>query len=727
MPVNFFRESSLILLSFALSCLALGQSATQFASSEAGIEVGFDPTPVEIPTVSKATPRPVTSMDLLSLRDFHGLQISPDGRFVTFVLGQAVYETNSYRSALFVIGTAKSSRPVCLGTAGEPRWDVINQWTPEDPQWSPDSRYIYRTMKAAGSWQVWRWDREGGVPVQISKASRDVQSFFLSPDGRSLLMMLATPSTLDKKKLAEDGILYDGRFEVTAQPILDRMAATPGGESEAWLQNLETGNAHKATEAEVSELSFASDTMHDPLGTSFRKVFTQKEIDEQEILSFAISPDRKKVAYTRNVANSSEAEWRTFPLLVRSSEGGAPTTLTSWPVFDGQYWWSSDSKEIYFTEDDDANPNDPHKTKLMAVAATGGKPRLVLESHGLLWSYSADQSGRLATCIFEDNTTPSSLMLADLSTGALRTLVDVNPEVQNLQIGPATRIDVANKTGQPFWGRLVLPLGYEPGKRYPLVITTYTDWDDFLRGGTGDEYPIYVFAANGFAVLNFNMLVQTRTFKPGDFDRTLRIYQGPLEAVEAAITKLSAMGIVDSSRVAITGLSGGAVLTNYAISHTDLFRAAIDSGKASFDPIMYYLESDDGRAGMMTDWFNLGRPEGEMLARYQKISLTLNASSVHNSLLINAAEGEYLFDMQRVTTLRELKKPVEMYIYANERHEKNQPKHRYAIYQRNVDWLNFWLRNQEDSNPGKADQYKRWHELRQLDEKDRQPALAQKR
>ena len=104
-------------------------------------------------------------------------------------------------------------------------------------------------------------------------------------------------------------------------------------------------------------------------------------------------------------------------------------------------------------------------------------------------------------------------MLADLSTGELRTLVDVNPEVQNLQIGPATRIDVADKTGQPFWGHLVLPLGYEPGKRYPLVITTYADWDGFLRGGTGDEYPIYVFAANGFAVLNFNMLVQTRTFK----------------------------------------------------------------------------------------------------------------------------------------------------------------------------------------------------------------------
>jgi dipeptidyl aminopeptidase/acylaminoacyl peptidase len=666
-------------------------------------------------------------MDLLTLRDFHGLQISPDGRSVAFVLGQAVYATNSYRSALFLIGTEKGSRPVCLGTAGEPRWDDINQWTPEDPQWSPESRYIYRTMKAAGSWQVWRWDREGGAPVQISKAKHDVQSFFLSPDGKSLLMMLTTPSAVDLKKLAEDGILYDGKFEARPQPILDRIAETPGGESEAWLQDLQTGNAHKASESEIAELSFASDTQHDPLGTTFRRNFTQKEIDDLQILSFATSPDRKKVAYARVVTNSSEAEWRTFPLLVRSSEGGAPTMLTSWPVFYGQYWWSPDSKEIYFTEDADANPNDPHKAKLMAVAITGGKQRLVLESHGLLWSYSPDRSGHLAVCIFEDNATPASLMLADLSTGALHMLADVNPEVQNLQIGPATRIDVADKTGQPYFGHLVLPLGYEPGKRYPLVITTYVDYDGFLRGGTGDEYPIHVFAANGFAVLNFNALGQVRTAKPGDFGRTLRLYQGPLEAIEAAITKLSDMGIVDSSRVAITGLSGGAIITNYAISHTNLFRSAIDSGNGTFDPIMYYLTTDADRSGGLINWLNLGRPEGDMLASYQKISLTLNASSVHTPLLINVADGEYLFDMQRVTTLRDLKKPVEMYIYPGERHEKNQPRHRYAIYQRNVDWLNFWLRDQEDSDPAKADQYKRWHELRQLEEKDRQTALARKR
>ena len=103
-----------------------------------------------------------------------------------------------------------------------------------------------------------------------------------------------------------------------------------------------------------------------------------------------------------------------------------------------------------------------------------------------------------------------------------------------------------------------------------------------------------------------------------------------------------------------------------------------------------------------------------MLARYKKASVALNASSVGTPLLINASDAEYVRDMQRVTTLRTLKKPVEMFIYTDERHEKNQPRHRYAIYQRNVDWLNFWLRDKEDPDPAKAEQYKRWRELRKL-------------
>jgi dipeptidyl aminopeptidase/acylaminoacyl peptidase len=715
------RSAFLIVLLTLLSCVTSAQSKEELSGSRAGIDVGFDPTRVEIPRVQKTPPRPVTCMDLLTLRDVSGMQISPDGRYVAFVLRQAVYDTNSYRTGMFVISTAKGSLPVSLGTAGPPRWDDTNQWVRENPQWSPDDEYIYHTMKTSGLWQVWRWKREGGAPEQVTHAQQNVQNFFLSTNGTKLLMMLETPSTINRKRLAEEGILYDGSFAATGLPILDVVTSTPGGENQPWIVDLSNDKVHKAIEAEVAEMNIGADANEDPLGTMMRKIFTQKEIDDQQILSFAVSPDYKMVAYTGMANDPTQSQWITHPLLVRPLAGGPSVTVATWPEDPELFWWGSDSREVYFTNYGNSSPDDPLKTKLMAVSAHGGKPRLVLESPFFHWLYSVDHSNRFAAFIREDSTTAPELALADLSTGEMRLLAVLNPEVQNLQITPARRIDVSDQQSKHFWGHYVLPLGYQPGKRYPLVITTYADYDGFLRGAVGDEYPIHVFAANGFVVLNFNGVIQEPSTKPDNFDSTLRLWQGPLEALESAVTKLSDMGIVDRSRVAITGLSFGAIQVNYDISHSDLFRAAIDSGgPGSWDPILYYLAGDTLRDGLP----NLGLPEGDMLARYKKVSGALNASSIHTPLLINSSDEEYIWAMQRLNTLRALKKPVEMFIYPDERHEKNQPKHRYSIYKSNVDWLNFWLNGKEDPDPAKAEQYKRWHELRKLDEKDRQSAVA---
>ena len=74
--------------------------------------------------------------------------------------------------------------------------------------------------------------------------------------------------------------------------------------------------------------------------------------------------------------------------------------------------------------------------------------------------------------------------------------------------------------------------------------------------------------------------------------------------------------------------------------------------------------------------------------------------------------------MQLITALRESDKPVEMFIYAGELRLKNQPKHRYEIYERNVDWFNFWLKDKQDLDPAKAEQYTRWQGLREMSEKE---------
>jgi len=714
--VSYSRKiGSWFLLVIALQC---------FASAQTGIDPGFDSEPVEIADVAKAAPRPVTSMDLLTLRDIRGLQISPDGKYVAFVLIQAVYETNHYRSGMFVISTEKGSKPISLGTAGSGRWDEGNEWLPENPVWSLDSRYVYRAMKSNGSFQVWRWDREGGAPIQVTHSQHDLQTVSLSPDGGRLVLTLEAPSGVDRKKLSEQGILYDGSFDATGQSIIDRLATTPGAERETWIQDLANGNSHKATIEEQRELTVSADATVVPDLDLSGQIFTKKEIEEQKIYSYNVSPDRKKVAYWRIADDASQSQFRTYPLLVKLTDGGSPVTLTTWPYYPGEYWWSPDSKQIYFTEDNGNHPDDPNTTRIMTAAASGGEARPVLDSADVFSQYSTDKSRRLLACFRENSTTPPEVALADLSTGEVRTLVNVNPDWQNLQISPAKRIDVLDKRGQRFWGHLVLPLGYQPGKRYPLIITTYVDGAGFLRGGVGDEYPIQVFAAHGFAVLNFNAIGRDRNATSGSFDRTILQWQAPTEALEAAIAKLAEEGIIDSSRVGITGLSFGAGMVHFGISHSNLFRAAVASGPA-WDPILFYIARDSLRDAWTSD-LNLGPPLGDSGTNWQKMSAALNAGRVNTPLLINAADSEYTYCMQLVVTLRGLKKPVEMFIYPDERHEKNQPKHRYSIYERNVDWFNFWLRDKEDPDPAKVEQYKRCRELRMLHQKDRQQSVAAK-
>ena len=55
---------------------------------------------------------------------------------------------------------------------------------------------------------------------------------------------------------------------------------------------------------------------------------------------------------------------------------------------------------------------------------------------------------------------------------------------------------------------------------------------------------------------------------------------------------------------------------------------------------------------------------------------------------------------------------ADLYVFPNEPHQKFQPRHKLAVYERNVDWFRFWLQGYEDLDPAKAAQYARWRLMR---------------
>ena len=69
----------------------------------------------------------------------------------------------------------------------------------------------------------------------------------------------------------------------------------------------------------------------------------------------------------------------------------------------------------------------------------------------------------------------------------------------------------------------------------------------------------------------------------------------------------------------------------------------------------------------------------------------MNADRIRTPILENASDTEYLIYLPLYRSLMDLGKPVELYIYTNELHVRNQPRHRLEIYQRNLDWFMLWL------------------------------------
>jgi len=672
-------------------------------SSQVTQGAGFDPSPIQIVTANEGKARAITSLDLLTLRDVHGVSISPDGNYVAVVIGQAVYETNSYRSSLLVVGTKPGSVPVIVGTAGMPHWDMINQWLPEAPQWSPDSRYLTYRARIAPSeeMQVWRWKFKREAPVRLTHVPGDVTKYEWMRDGSGLVLTVQKKRDPGEiKSIAEHGVFYDGSFPVwNRQSTVDAVLEWRPEEYETWLHRFATGEERRATPEEARSFGPWESDLKD-------KVLTRpQDLDEtHRILDAKVSPDGSMVAYRYFLNDPAQSRQISYVLFAKPARGGTPVRLTSLTGYLQDYWWSQDSKRIFYTVAEGGG----RAATFRVTPADGGTARELVSGGDYLDNLSMDRRERYVACTRENNTTPQQVALLDLESGNMRTLVDLNPEFKNIQLSPVTRIEGINRLGEPWFGHLVKPLLYEPGKRYPLIIATYRSGGYFLRGASGDQSPLQVYAAHGFAVLSLDV---GPVRDPENFEGFRMLWASPLASMEQAVEKLSQSGLIDPQRIGATGYSFGETILGFAISHTDLFRAA--SGVASYDPLFEYYLADDGFRATFRKW-GLGNwlqePSG---SNWSEVSLILKVDRVHTPILNQAGDFEGLGDQPLLVGLKELHKPVELYLYPNELHHKNQPKHRYEIYERNLDWFRFWLSDEEDSMPAKKEQYERWHRLRE--------------
>lgn len=109
-------------------------------------------------------------------------------------------------------------------------------------------------------------------------------------------------------------------------------------------------------------------------------------------------------------------------------------------------------------------------------------------------------------------------------------------------------------------------------------------------------------------------------------------------------------------------------------------------------------------------------PSGQPDRRFwQKISLAMNAKRLRASILMQLSDDEYQLALESYEELDRSERPVDMFVFPNERHIKWQPSHRLATYNRTISWLSFWLKN-EIASEALESEIRHWAALRKRTE-----------
>jgi len=253
------------------------------------------------------------------------------------------------------------------------------------------------------------------------------------------------------------------------------------------------------------------------------------------------------------------------------------------------------------------------------------------------------------------------------------------------------------------------PPDYAAGKKYPLVIQTH-GWDPdkfWMDGPWTTAFSAQALAGKGFLVLQ----VPDPDSKISD---TAKEAPRAMAAYESAIAYLDQRGLIDRNRVGITGFSRTYWYVTYMLTHSKHhhFAAAALADGVDFSFFQYMAFSDVARE---FEPVYGGPPYKRSMSRWLKQSPAFLMDKIETPLRIQTlGPDSVLSDWHWYTGLSLLGKPVEMIYIPEGTHILEKPWERMISQHGNVDWFCFWLKGEEDPDPAKAAQYKRWRELRSL-------------
>ncbi|UNU42419.1 S9 family peptidase [Sphingopyxis sp. YF1] len=554
-----------------------------------------------------ALARPMTEVDLATLKRVAAPTASPDGRWVVFQMTETAAETYKRSTGLWLVDrNAKDAKPVAIAdTAGK---------NETSPSFHPDGSLFFLS-DASGASQVWRIDpRAAGTPAaQVTDTKADVEGFKISPDGKRLLAWgdIAKECTdfgceaKDKGALVGPGTgrLYkDGAGFVRHWDHWE----TPGTYSRPFVFDLEGG---KATAARPVDAGLVGDSPSKPFGggeelawgaDSRTVFFTLRKADRNEPLSTNLdiyswlvdsrmmpqnltadnqatdtlptpSPDGKWLAYAAMARPGYEADRQV--LMLRDLSTGDTRKLTdAWDRSVGSIAWAPDGKSLYVTAQDvldhpvfrvDAASGEVEKLKASTDAFDGNVGDVTpLAGGSLLYS----RNSALA---------PTDLYVRD-AKGKVSQLTKVNA-AQLAEFDPVEfdRMQFAGANGDKVWGIILKPVN--PAQKIPVAFVVHGGPQGSFGNSWSTRWNPRLIAQQGYGVVSIDFHGSTG-YGQAFTDSINKDWGGkPLEDLKLGLAAAGKQDMqLDISNACALGASYGGYMMNWIAGQwTDGFKCLV--------------------------------------------------------------------------------------------------------------------------------------------------------